>query len=376
MTENSSVKRLPIGAQLLEAVTELDELVSDLLDAFLSAESLDETSPFFCGLLLMRKEYQERGGELARSVERLQSAVDATVATEASHSPATSARPSLVRQTFAEPFKPVEWAHRAVSFFVGCAFGRWRVARPIGEVLDPFSPPDPAPASLYEWDCESDTNSGPYGRAAIPPDGVLLDESGHALDLVAAVEAAARVAIPNGEDLLADAVSVLGHRSLREYLAKAFFKEHLGRYSKSRRQAPVYWQLALPSGQWSAWLYAPRFSREMLYALVALASHRLAVADERLQAFEGDDTLSARQQQKALDEERTLAAELQELRDDVTRLAGLGWQPDLDDGYVLCAAPLKRWFPKNTWRQLDEQLTAIKKGAYPWAGIHQYRDAL
>lgn len=210
----------------------------------------------------------------------------------------------------------------------------------------------------------------------IPPDGILLDEPGHALDLVGAVEAAAAVAIPNGEDLLANAISVLGRRSLRDYLAKGFFKEHLGRYSKSRRQAPLYWQLTIPSGAWSAWLYAPRFSREMLYALVTVADHRVARAAEQVRSLQNDDTVSARQREKAVDLERTVGAELQGLRDDIARLAGLGWQPDLDDGFVLCAAPLAKWFPRNTWKQVAEQLVAVKKGAYPWAGVHQYRDAL
>lgn len=276
------------------------------------------------------------------------------------------------------PEEPARTAADLISYLVGVAFGRWdaRGPRPTGE-FDPFAPVPLCPPAMLVGDDGFPTTIAPPGYPlTLPPDGVLLDEPGHALDLVAAVEAAAAVVVPHGEELLADAVSVLGRKSLRDYLAKAFFKEHLGRYSKSRRQAPVYWQLTVPSGQWSAWLYAPRFSREMLYAVVTLADHRLALAGERIEALQRNDTTSARQRQKAVDAERTLAAELQELRDDVARLAGLGWQPDLDDGYVLCAAPLARWFPKNTWKQLAEQLAAIKKGAYPWAGVHEYRDEL
>jgi hypothetical protein len=276
------------------------------------------------------------------------------------------------------PEEPARTAADLISYLVGVSFGRWdaRGPRPAGE-FDPFAPVPLCPPAMLVGDDGFPTTVAPPGYpVALPPDGVLLDEPGHGFDLAAAVEAAASVAVPNGEELLADAVSVLGRKSLPEYLAKAFFKEHLGRYSKSRRQAPVYWQLTVPSGQWSAWLYAPRFSREMLYAVVTLADHRLALAGERIEALQRDDSTSARQRQKAVDAERTLTAELQELRDDVARLAGLGWQPDLDDGYVLCAAPLVRWFPKNTWKQLAEQLAAIKKGAYPWAGVHEYRDEL
>jgi hypothetical protein len=114
----------------------------------------------------------------------------------------------------------------------------------------------------------------------------------------------------------------------------------------------------------------------MLYAVVTLADHRLAGAAERIRLLQEDTASSDRQRARAVDEERNLAGELRDLRDDVGRLAGLGWQPDLDDGFVLCAAPLARWFPRNTWRQLGEELASIKRGDYSWATLHKFRDSL
>lgn len=265
-----------------------------------------------------------------------------------------------------------------ISWLMGVAFGRWdaRGPRATGD-FDPFAPVPLCPPGLLIGEDGFPTSMPPAGYPIVPPsDGVLLDQPGHALDLAAALEAAARVALVS-DDLVADAVEVLGKRSLRDLFQKAFFKEHLSRYSKSRRQAPIYWQLALPSGSWSAWLYAPRFSRGMLYAVVTLADHRLAGAAERIRSLQEDtDGGSDRERAKTIDAERTLASELQELRDDVARLAGLGWEPDLNDGFVLCAAPLARWFPRNSWRQLGEQFAAIKRGEYPWATVHKFRDAL
>ena len=274
--------------------------------------------------------------------------------------------------------EPARTAAELISWFVGLAFGRWDTRGPRATAdLDPFAPLSLCPPGMLVSDDGFPTLSAPPGYPlSLPTDGILLDELGHALDLPRAIESAARATLVNGDDLLEDAMSVLGRSSVRAYLAKDFFKEHLSRYSKSRRQAPVYWQLAIPSGGWSAWLYAPRFSREMLYAVITLADHRLANAAERIRLRPDDTMGSARERAKAIDEERTLAAELQELRDDVARLAGLGWQPDLDDGFVLCAAPLAKWFPRNTWRQLTEQLSAIQSGAYPWASVHEFREVL
>ena len=46
------------------------------------------------------------------------------------------------------------------------------------------------------------------------------------------------------------------------------------------------------------------------------------------------------------------------------------------DGFVLCAAPLAEWFPRNTWRQVTDELSAVRQGDYPWASVHKFRDAL
>ena len=36
---------------------------------------------------------------------------------------------------------------------------------------------------------------------------------------------------------------------LRNTIAREFFPNHIRRYSKSRRKAPIYWQLATPTGE-------------------------------------------------------------------------------------------------------------------------------
>lgn len=267
-----------------------------------------------------------------------------------------------------------------ISWLVGVVFGRWD-ARPVtlNQEFDPFAPlPVCPPGMLRDIDGFPATHAPPGYPIALPPDSVLLDEPGHGLDLVAAVEGTARLVLSNGEDLLGDAVHALGRRSLQEYVRKHFFKDHLSMYSKSRRQAPVYWQLAIPSGAWSAWIYAPRLSRELLFAVVREADRRLAVASGRVRFLESDNGSpgqSARQTAKAIESERALIEQLLQLRADVARIANLGWEPDLDDGIVLCAAPFSRWLPKS-WKQAQESLTDIREGKYAWSSIHRYRGQL
>jgi hypothetical protein len=267
-------------------------------------------------------------------------------------------------------------AARLISWLVGMAFGRWDVRSTVPDQdFDPFSPlPVCAPSMLCGADGFPVEMEPPGYPIALPQDRLLIDEPGHGLDLATAVENAARVAFDGGAELLADAVKALGRRTLQEYLAKQFFKDHLSVYSKSRRQGPLYWQLVIPSGGWSVWIYAPRLSREMLFALVRESDRRLAVAAARVRSLDSDPPItgqSARGVSKEIDFERTLIEQLGELRSDVARIAAIGWDPDIDDGLVLCAAPFSRWLP-NSWKQSRDALADLRTGKYPWSIIHNY----
>ena len=67
-------------------------------------------------------------------------------------------------------------------------------------------------------------------------------------------EEAAALLDPKGQDL-------------RSWLASGFFEHHLKRHSKSRRKAPILWQLGVPSGRYSVWLYAHRLTGDSFFEL-------------------------------------------------------------------------------------------------------------
>ena len=72
--------------------------------------------------------------------------------------------------------------------------------------------------------------------------------------------------------------------------------------------------------------------------------------------------------------EERLAEELRRFRAEAERVAGLGWEPDLDDGIILCAAPLADLFP--SWPETKTARTDLRKGKYEWAAIAAWADQL
>ena len=254
---------------------------------------------------------------------------------------------------------------RLVSWLTGIAFGRWdpdALAR--DEPTDLVGPlPVRAPGEL--------------GDASRVP--MLLDEPGHADDLSVRVGAAAEhVYGADAQDVLDDLSALLGVRELRSYLARGFFRDHLAMYTKSRREAPIYWQLTVPSRAWSVWVYAPSLTREALHGIVRQAARRLTLGRDEArrlrQERESATGTAARELERRLDVEEGLLEELRVFRDEASRLAALGWEPDLEDGFALVASMLRRLFAPRAWAKLERHAADLSKGAFPWASAHDWRE--
>ena len=292
------------------------------------------------------------------------------------------------------PEEPRRSAEGLISYLVGCALGRWdvRIGRDPSLAPPPPDPFDPVPI------CPPGTLVGPDGLPAreapegypleLPPDRILLDEERHRWDIVRRVRAAAEVLFDDADAILDECEKVLG-RGLREYFRRDFFKVHLGRYSKSKRKAPIYWYLCVPSRRWGIWLYAPTLSRETLFAVVREARRkeqaaRSAVEDLSRQAQKASGR-EAQRLARALEDHEQLLGELAEFRTEAERVAGLGWEPDLDDGIVLCAAPLSKLFP--AWRvpgradtknpgDPEQAKRMLKEKKFRWATVSRWAEKL
>lgn len=277
------------------------------------------------------------------------------------------------------------WLDRLVSYLVGVAFGRWDVRIGADPSLAPqpaaaFDPPPHVPPGMLLDEALEPARRTPNAYPLeIPEIGCLLEQPGHSWDLESRVRAATH-ALFGGDAELNEALSTETKRlSLARYLSGAFFKAHLNTYSQGRRRSPIYWQLQVPSKNWGVWLYYPKLSREMLFAVVAGAEQRLRLAEQQVNHLqrEAESAGAGRKVSEialALDNERKLAVELAAFRTEAERIANLGWEPDLDDGAVLNAAPLVNLFP--AWKDAVAYRKELRAGKYSWATVARFADQL
>ena len=240
------------------------------------------------------------------------------------------------------------------SWIVGVLFGRFDPRLATGERGVPPEPEpfDPLPArSPAMWPDDEEPKNAP---------SILVDDEGHADDLIARLKH------------VAEQVRWQAPEDVRKWLAREFFPLHIRMYSKSRRKAPIYWQLATPSGSYSVWLYLHAFTRDTLFRVQHdYAGPKLLHEERRLESMRqefGDNPSAA--QRKRLAAQEDFVGELRGFLEEVQRVAPL-WNPDHDDGVIINFAPLWRLVPQcKSWqKELKATWDALCDGKYDWAHL-------
>lgn len=276
-----------------------------------------------------------------------------------------------------------------LAYSLGCAFGRWDIRYATGERP---APPAPDPFAALPV-CPPGMLQNAAGLPAAPGDvpasypvgiawpGLLVDDPAHPEDIGRRVREVLAVLFADRADAIADeACALLGVKSLREWFRKpaGFFADHLKRYSKSRRQAPIYWPLSSPKGLYSIWVYYHRLTADTFFTILReFVKPKLEDEERHLfnlkQAAGPSPTPS---QAREIGAAAELVEDLRAFRDDVQRVAPL-WRPNLNDGAIINHAPLWRLAPHAPWRKaLKETWEALAAGDYDWAhlALHLWPD--
>ena len=241
-----------------------------------------------------------------------------------------------------------------ISWLVGVAFGRFDPRLATGERA---VPPEPEP-----FDPLPSRSPGMWPESETPEDapGILVDDEGHAADLTAHVKQ------------IAEQTQWRPRDDVRAWLAREFFPLHIKMYSKSRRKAPIYWQLATPSGSYSVWLYIHAFTKDTLFRVQhEYARPKLLHEERRLETLRqeaGENPSVA--QRKRIAAQESFVEELRGYGEEVQRVAPL-WNPNLDDGVIINFAPLWRLVPhcKPWQKELKATWDALCAGEHDWAHL-------
>jgi hypothetical protein len=303
-----------------------------------------------------------------------------------------------------------------VSHCVGVLFGRWDVRITLDPSLaaklpDPFDPLPICPPGMLigpaglpaesgrivseEWlrarpDANTLPPQGSVKNPTIPDDkyphcvsweGLQVDDPGfgggqpHKDDIVRRVREVLDLLFKDkAHDIEQITCDIIGVSDLREYFQKStgFFQDHLKRYSKSRRKAPIYWRLSTSSGNYSVWLYYHRLTKDALYKVLnEYISPKIEYEERSLTTImQGAGPMPSASQRKEIDDRNGFLAELRAFRDEIVRIAPL-WNPELNDGVVINYAPLWRLVSHHrAWQKdLKECWDSLVAGEYEWSHL-------
>ena len=166
--------------------------------------------------------------------------------------------------------------------------------------------------------------------------------------------------------------AALPSRDARRWIRQEAFEEHLRRYSGSRRRAPVFWQLAVPSSSYSIWLHYLSLTADTFYKVQNdFVLPKLALEERKLESARRDlGPASKAAARRGLEAQESLVNELREFLEEVRRVTPL-WNPNLDDGVIINFALLWRLVPQHKQWQKELKATwdGLRAGEYDWAHV-------
>jgi len=282
----------------------------------------------------------------------------------------------------AENARPFAESH--LSYICGCVYGRWDIRFATGELPRPDLP-DPFDMLPV---CPPGTLRGPDGLPAkialqgymlrLTVDGILVDDPDHADDVIRRVRDVLEVIWKDRADAIEkEACEILGVSDLREYFRKpgagGFWDDHIKRYSKSRRKAPIYWLLQSSKKNYALWIYYHRLDKDILFkALLNYVEPKIRREESRLVELRSQKTAlgpaakGAKKIDKDIDRQDAFLSELRDFEEKLRKAANLHLDPDLNDGVVLNIAPLRELVP---WKEAKSYWDDLMDGKYEWSSI-------
>jgi len=143
------------------------------------------------------------------------------------------------------------------------------------------------------------------------------------------------------------------------------FSHHYSRYTKTRREAPLYWPIATKSNKYIVWLYYPALNENTLFSVVN------ELVDPKIKEITKEvEVLEMKASAKELNDQKEFLAELEDFKEELLRVAQLPYKPNQDDGVLITAAPLHSLFRHTKWKKATQDCwKKLEKGEYDWSHL-------
>ena len=262
-------------------------------------------------------------------------------------------------------------AFEIISNILGVAFGRWDIRSILSPELLP-SPDDIFEALPFTPKVTLNTIPKEY-PIAIPFDGILIDDNSNAKSLSNAITTVITKIWESGSNKITNEICEIGQiKSIEEYMSNpnGFFDFHYKRYTKSRREAPIYWPLSSANGNFTVWVYYQKLNDQTLLSIInnylqpkidEIIDNRKSMENNMLLDNKGIKDI------KALED---IEHELEVMKKELQHISNLPFKPNHDDGVLITAAPLHKLFRHTKWRKSTEECwKKLEKGEYDWSHL-------
>jgi hypothetical protein len=277
------------------------------------------------------------------------------------------------------------YAHAMISTYVGYVFGRWDIRNALKvdnnvELQNPFNVLPACPPGMFQQKGVPATSKDVPSEYPIEIvwDGIAVNDLNNSNDLERNVNKIISVTWKDkSETTIRTLCGLLQVEDLRDYFSRStqdgFWDSHIKKYTKSRRQAPIYWLLETPKSGYSIWLYYPRLTKDTYFKILSIfVEPRIRLESDRIQQLRNKRVATgltgreAKQLEKAIEDQDAFVTELLEFRDRIRRVADLNLEPDLNDGVILNLAPLHELVP---WAEPNKCWEELLAGEYQWSSI-------
>src|SRR5262249_52488263 len=164
-------------------------------------------------------------------------------------------------------------------------------------------------------------------------DGIIPDDPDHPDDIIRRVrEVLELIWKDRAEAIEKEACEILGIKGMRDYVRKpgkgGFWDNHVARYSKSRRKAPIYWLLQSSKKNYALWLYYHWLDKDILFkALLNYVEPKIRMEQGRLDTLRaqksalGDAAKGAKKIAKDIERQEALLGEVKDFEEELRRSA-------------------------------------------------------